>query len=129
MRLLWLEMKVEVENKFLSIDNQHFLAGNNEIKAFFAGDISAETEQVLLNKGVLDDVWLYKASHHGSKYSNSLELLEVLQPEVAVVSCSKRNRYGHPGKEAIENMETIGCEVFYTMNDGQVTVGMAELSD
>lgn len=91
-------------------------------KAFFAGDISSDIEQLLLNRGVVDDVWLYKASHHGSKYSNSSELLEVLQPEVSVVSCSQKNFYGHPHEEAIQRIEAVGCEVFYTMENGQVTV-------
>lgn len=94
----------------------------NGEKALFAGDISAETEQLLLDKGVLEEIWLYKASHHGSKYSNSKELLEVLQPEISVVSCSENNNYGHPGKEAIENMENIGSEVLYTMENGQITI-------
>jgi competence protein ComEC len=39
-----------------------------------------------------------------------------------VVSCSKNNLYGHPGELAIERMEAIGAEIFYTMDDGQITV-------
>lgn len=90
-------------------------------KAFFAGDISTEIEQLLLGKGVIDDVWLYKASHHGSKYSNSSELLQKLQPEITAISCSENNYYGHPHAEAIERIEKVGSEVFYTMENGQVT--------
>lgn len=97
-------------------------------KALFTGDISSETEQRLLDQGVLDDIWLYKASHHGSKYSNSRVLLEVLQPEISVVSCSENNNYGHPGQEAIDNMEAVGSEVFYTMVSGQVTIHALEKS-
>ena len=95
-------------------------------KALFAGDISSKTEQLLLEKGVVDDIWLYKASHHGSKYSNSLELLEVLQPEISVVSCSMRNLYGHPHEEAISRMEEVGSELFFTMENGQVTVRLLQ---
>ena len=91
-------------------------------KAFFAGDISSDIEQLLLERGGVDDVWLYKASHHGSKYSNSSELLQVLQPEVSVISCSKGNFYGHPHEEAIERIEAVGCEVFYTMDNGQIVI-------
>lgn len=90
-------------------------------KAFFAGDISSDIEQLLLERGGVDDVWLYKATHHGSKYSNSSELLEELQPEVSVVSCSQKNFYGHPHEEAIQRIEAVGCEVFYTMENGQVS--------
>ncbi len=38
----------------------------------------------------------YKAAHHGSRYSNSTGFLEALAPEIALVSCSRTNRYGHP---------------------------------
>lgn len=91
-------------------------------RVWFAGDISSETERVLREEGVADTVWLYKASHHGSKYSNSKEILEVLQPEVCVVSCSENNNYGHPAEEAIANMEAEGSQVYYTMKSGQVTI-------
>ena len=95
-------------------------------KAFFAGDISIEIEQLLLENGGVEDVWLYKASHHGSKYSNSKEFLEVLCPEVTVVSCSKVNYYGHPHAETIERIEAVHSEILYTMENGQVTIEMSD---
>ena len=92
------------------------------IKALFTGDISSEVEEALVRQGVLSDVWLYKAAHHGSKYSNSSEFLEVIQPELTVVSCSSTNVYGHPAPETIERLEKCGSEVLYTMSGGQITV-------
>lgn len=89
--------------------------------ALFAGDISSEVERVLLEEDVVEDIYFYKASHHGSKYSNSKSFLEVLKPEVSVISCSENNNYGHPGKETIENIEAVGSEVYYTMENGQVS--------
>ena len=89
---------------------------------FFSGDISSEVEEVLLSQNRLSKVWLYKAAHHGSKYSNSMELLEVISPEVAVISCGKNNRYGHPGPEVIENLMLVGADIYYTMDVGQVTL-------
>lgn len=91
-------------------------------KAFFAGDISTEVEQLLLKREVVNDIWLYKASHHGSKYSNSSELLRRLQPEITAISCSKNNHYGHPHAETIERIVAVESEVFYTMKDGQITI-------
>ena len=91
-------------------------------KALFSGDISAKGETELIRKGVLEDVNLYKAAHHGSKYSNSKALLDIIQPEICVISCGKDNSYGHPHAEVVENMEDIGAEVIYTMESGQVTI-------
>lgn len=68
----------------------------------------------------------YKAAHHGSKYSNSAELLELLRPQIATISCAEKNSYGHPSTEAISNIEEVGCEIFYTMESGQITIGYNE---
>lgn len=91
-------------------------------KALFTGDISSETEALLIEEGVLSDVWLYKAAHHGSKYSNSSELLDVIQPEISVISCSKNNVYGHPSLLTIERMQDCGSDIYYTMDGGQITI-------
>lgn len=95
---------------------------NSIFRGMFTGDISSEGEKMLLEKGVLADVNLYKAAHHGSKYSNSSEFLEVIQPEFCVISCGKDNSYGHPHVETIERLEGVESEVLYTMESGQVTV-------
>lgn len=92
--------------------------------ALFAGDISAKEEKMLCAKadtgGRLSNILLYKASHHGSKHSNSAKLLSMLKPAVSVVSCAKENDYGHPGKEAVANMDTYSGKVLYTMECGQI---------
>ena len=96
-----------------------------DFRALFAGDVSSEVEKMLLDsKGnsVPSSVWLYKASHHGSKYSNSKELLEKMQPQMVVISCSKTNTYGHPSPEVIDRIEQMEAEIYYTMFGGQITI-------
>jgi len=97
------------------------LVETNECKALFAGDISSDMEERLCKSGVLEDVELFKANHHGSNYSNSTMLFDYITPEFIVVSCALKNLYGHPGTEAVERMEECGAEIFYTMESGQVT--------
>lgn len=92
------------------------------LRALFTGDISAQQEQWLLEQGVLSSVDLYKAAHHGSKYSNSQEFLEALLPRLSVISCAQKNSYGHPGEEAIAHMQAAGSRICYTMYGGQITV-------
>ena len=91
-------------------------------KALFSGDISAKVEAELIRKGVLEDVDLYKAAHHGSKHSNSKAFLEIIQPEICVISCGADNSYGHPHAEAVQNIEMVGVEIVYTMESGQITI-------
>ncbi len=95
-------------------------------KAIFAGDISSKVESILIEEGKLQDVHLYKVSHHGSKYSNALETLRLLSPEVAVVSCGKYNLYGHPAKEVISSLLEVGADIYYTMDVGQITVTVCD---
>ena len=92
-----------------------------DFRALFAGDISIEVENALCEKGILKEVDLVKANHHGSNYSNGELWFEVLSPECIVVSCSATNLYGHPGVRAVERMQASGAKIFYTMENGQVT--------
>lgn len=91
-------------------------------KGLFPGDISSAAENRLLQEGLLCDVTYLKVPHHGSRYSSSAAFLEALSPEIAVISCSESNTYGHPAPEAVERLESAGCSVYYTMKSGAVTV-------
>lgn len=35
---------------------------------------------------------------------------------------AEKNRYGHPGRAAVENIRDTGSALFYTMEGGQITV-------
>lgn len=91
-------------------------------QAFFAGDISSEVEERLLAQGCIEKVDLYKASHHGSNYSSGEKLLQILAPEITIASAGEDNRYGHPGKQAVERIRAVGSSFFCTIDCGQVKV-------
>lgn len=97
-----------------------------DFRAIFSGDISSEVEDFLLEQELLRDVDLYKAAHHGSKYSSCEAFLQTIQPEISVVSCSQNNLYGHPHADTIERLEKVGSEVYYTMRSGQVSILLDE---
>ncbi len=42
------------------------------------------------------DVQVWKAGHHGSNTSGSRELLDLLDPELILISCGVGNGYKHP---------------------------------
>lgn len=91
-----------------------------KFRGLFTGDIGEETEKKLLPR--LDDVDFLKVGHHGSRYSSCQEFLDRIQPEVAVISCSESNTYGHPSPETIKRLEQNGIKTMYTMKSGAVTV-------
>lgn len=85
----------------------------------FTGDMGAEREHKLhLPQGY--DV--LKAGHHGSRYSSSAEFLAQVQPRLAVLSCGRGNRYGHPHEETLERLRFVGSAIARTDELGCVKV-------
>ena len=91
-----------------------------KFRGLFTGDIGAETEKKLLPK--LDDVNFLKVGHHGSRYSTCQEFLDKIKPELAVISCSESNTYGHPSPETTARLEENGIRTEYTIENGAITV-------
>lgn len=100
--------------------------GSPGLKGFFAGDIGTKQEQRLLEKYPALGADLYKASHHGSNFSNGAEFVKQLNPDLTIISCAEKNSYGHPGKEAVARISESGSRILYTMDRGQITVEYRE---
>ncbi len=104
-----------------------FVLKHRKFTGIFTGDIGSEQEQQLLEldfmeKYEISSVDFYKAAHHGSNGSNSQEFLERMSPAMSVISCGKKNSYGHPGTEAMKRIEKAQSRIFCTMNQGQIRV-------
>ncbi|MDR1330380.1 MAG: ComEC/Rec2 family competence protein [Oscillospiraceae bacterium] len=98
------------------------LITSGEWDALITGDMREETELLLLERTELPDIELLVAGHHGSKYSNSNDLLEVTRPETALISVGSRNTYGHPAEETLERMHRHGVTVYRTDLMGNITI-------
>ena len=82
--------------------------------ALFTGDISGHTEtEVFAAIGPVD---IYKASHHGSKFSSYRLPLSVLSPEYSVISVGD-NTFGHPHEWALRNLGDYSGAVYTTAED------------
>lgn len=117
------EKSVEGER---NADSLVLLLEHGNFHGLLSGDIGSEQEKKLIETyGEVCDsrnIDWYKAAHHGSKTSNSKELLDALQPKIATISCGQDNSYGHPGKEAVEHMQDAGAEIFQTTECGQIGI-------
>lgn len=87
-------------------------------KMLFTGDLTTEKEMLI----DWEDIDLLKVAHHGSKYSTSDAFLDKTTPQIAIISCGRKNRYGHPHQAALERLETANAYVFRTDQYGAVTV-------
>lgn len=93
------------------------------IKGLFTGDIGFQGEEVLLqNKNLLSDCDFLKVAHHGSKNSTSDRFLQVVQPEISLISCGEKNSYGHPHKEVLNRLAAIKSRIYITYREGAVTI-------
>lgn len=90
----------------------------NVYKFMFMGDASVTTEKEIMNKYNLPDIDVLKVGHHGSKTSSSKEFINVINPEYSIISVGKNNRYGHPNKEVLENLEN--SKIYRTDLDGSI---------
>ncbi len=59
----------------------------NNKNFLFTGDLEQEGEEKLVELNNLEEVYLFKAGHHGSKTSSNDVLLNVIKPQVVVVTC------------------------------------------
>ena len=114
-----------------AILGRHSQTNNNSIvlrvvygKARFllTGDAEEETEADMV-KNIPDlSADVYKAGHHGSRWSSTPAFLDKVRPRVAIVSCGKNNTYGHPHKETLDRFAGRGVRVFRTDECGAVVV-------
>lgn len=97
-----------------------FMLRRDDDSFLFTGDLEKYGEEYLVKKNELEEVFLFKAAHHGSKTSNTTTLLNVIKPKVVVCSCTAfYNEYKanpenvFPTAQAIKNFVAVGVEHFY----------------
>ena len=104
-----------------------------EFSMLLTGDVQGAGEEHLTQElqdqkepGVTDhaetELTILKVAHHGSKNSTSEEFLEAANPKLAIISCGKGNRYGHPHEETLERLEKADVPWFCTKDYGAITV-------
>ncbi|WP_019377883.1 DNA internalization-related competence protein ComEC/Rec2 [Virgibacillus halodenitrificans] len=86
----------------------------------FTGDIGVEEEKNILQEFPGLEVDVLKVAHHGSNTSTDDEFIRKLQPEYALISAGKNNRYGHPTQEVIDRLEKYDTTILRTDQDGAV---------
>ncbi|HEX7832728.1 MAG TPA: ComEC/Rec2 family competence protein, partial [Thermoanaerobaculia bacterium] len=84
------------------------------------GDIEKEAELTLADRDLHADV--LKVAHHGSRTSSSASFLALVQPRIAVISCGRRNLFGHPHPAVLDALAEREIRVWRTDRDGSVDV-------
>jgi len=90
----------------------------NNRKILLMGDAGIKVEEDILNKYNINYIDILKVGHHGSKTSSSEHFIDTITPKYSVISVGKNNRYGHPNKEILENLED--SEIYRTDQNGSI---------
>ena len=84
----------------------------------FMGDAGVEKEKDILDKYNISDIDVLKVGHHGSKTSSGKDFIGEINPKYSVISVGKNNRYGHPNKEVLNNLED--SKIYRTDKQGSI---------
>lgn len=95
---------------------------HGENSFIFTGDAEKSAEKEMIDSGKLADIDVYKAGHHGSDTSSSEEFLEIIKPDIAVISCGEGNSYGHPCDITLENLSKYTDKVYRTDLSGTIVI-------
>ena len=90
----------------------------NGYKFMFMGDAGVGKEKDILEKYNVSKIDVLKIGHHGSKTSSDKNFIDEMNPKYSVISVGKNNRYGHPNKEVLENLEN--SKIYRTDLDGSI---------
>ena len=101
-----------------------FYATYKNITMLFTGDASKKTEDYILNNYDLPHINILKVGHHGSKTSTGERLLKVINPDIALVSVGKDNKFNHPNRETIDILNKYKVKIYRTDKLGNIEINI-----
>jgi competence protein ComEC len=121
-------------SEFYTMYGNDYVGANNDSlvikiegrnKSFiFPGDVEEEAEEDLLSLGKWLKSDVIKVPHHGGKTSAYKPFLELVSPEVAVISSRRDNSFGHPHQETLDALQEV--RIFRTDTDGAIKIKESE---
>ena len=64
---------------------------------------------------------ILKVGHHGAKDTVSKNMLDILKPNIAIVSTGP-NKYGHPAKETLNTLSASGTRILRTDTNNAIKI-------
>ncbi len=109
------------------LNNNSIVAKLNygNFSCIFTGDIEEVAERKLVEKYKNTDVLkatALKVAHHGSKSSSVQEILNLVNPEVALIGVGDKNTFGHPNSGVLERLEKLRAKVYRTDLCGEIMI-------
>lgn len=90
--------------------------------ALLTGDLTIAGEKEIMNTDMYIKSDVLKLGHHGSKTSSSRVFLQKVQPQLAIVSSGRHNRFRHPSKQVIQRLDSLGIPYVNTAEKGTIHI-------
>jgi competence protein ComEC len=99
---------------------------SSKLDLVLLGDLGADGQErvarsVMQIIGSSSNPLVLKVSHHGSN-DQSASFHQKLEPDLALISVGSENGYGHPGKQALQILGSVGAQVLRTDLLGAIAV-------
>lgn len=91
--------------------------GTGAGRVLLAADVDSTREGLL---GVEGPLAVLKVAHHGSGSSSGDGFLARARPSLAVVTCGRRNVFGHPDRGALSRLAASGAGIARSDREGAV---------
>ena len=89
----------------------------------FPGDIQTRAEyELAATAGDNLKSTVLLVPHHGSKTSSTQRFIEQVDPEVIIISCGWRSRFGFPHPSVLKRYKEKGCRILGTARNGAVSM-------
>lgn len=85
------------------------------------GDAPSWIENKIMNDYDKIPCDILKLGHHGSDTSSSDRFIQYTSPEIAIVSCGKNNKFGHPSKSVVNTLNKYHIPIRRTDLEGTIT--------
>ncbi|MDO5576266.1 MAG: MBL fold metallo-hydrolase [Fibrobacter sp.] len=98
-----------------------FLLRHNLTQVIITSDIDSSAGQLIsmkYGKTLMSDIMVIP--HHGSRYSVNRTFFGYIKPDIAIISCSQNNTYGHPSDEILKLLMLLGSETLITYVDSTI---------
>ncbi len=100
-------------------DNSNIVYLNLFNKSFlFMGDSGINRESIFVMNNKIGNIDVLKVGHHGSKTSSDKNFIDEIKPKYSIISVGANNRYGHPNKEVLDNLDN--SKIYRTDQDGSI---------
>jgi Predicted hydrolase (metallo-beta-lactamase superfamily) len=102
------------ENSVVSMIDYH------DIEVLLMGDLETTVEKNHLSQ--FSDIDVLKVGHHGSRTATSQEFLDVVKPEVSIISAGIDNKYLLPNADVISRLLAMNSSVYGTFRSGNIVM-------